>query len=311
MKRTVFLLSSLALAALSVPVEGNQTGPAPPRETKDRLPLEQLEDLVAGPMRTASKGDLPRAQQAFELLVEKSRRRHDGVREADLLMAFGVQLFTRGGELDREDMLKLSPAYVARAIEVTRRAFGPDHPETALALHTYGDLLVELQPDDPPEAAEAALAEALSIRQATLGADNHETLAAMRALARVKAARFRTSGKLDEAAELFHRAIEASERSAPFEYFLKPVSLRLDLVRAYAKAGRIDDAVREARIVTDQAADDDGECGFAAVEGSMIAESLEAERPADAEILRGILSSQVDCLKQIMEQLEKEAAAQK
>jgi tetratricopeptide (TPR) repeat protein len=334
--RIALLVSSLALATVAAPAKANQAGPAMPRQTHDRLPSEKMAVLVAGPIRSAEEDGLPHAERAFDRLLEKARRRHGSasVREADLLMAFGVQLFVRGGELDREDMRKLSAAYLLRAVEATKRAYGPVHPETALALHSYADLLLELQQADPPDdavaalanalpvrqvtlnvgnaeafaAIEAALAEALSIRRATLGTDNAETLAAMRALARIKAAQFRTAGKLDEAAELFRQAIEISTRFATPEGYLKPASLRLALVRAYVKAGRVDDALREARIAADAAREqeesEESPCSFEGPEAMGIVAELEVERPAEAEKMRQLLVPAPSCLERLMEQLK-------
>jgi len=311
--RILLLLSGLALAILAVPAGSSQTGPGPSRETKDRLTPDRMAELVAGPLRAAEAGDLARSERLFERLVESARRRHGsgGVREADLLTAFAIQLYTRGSELPREDMRQLSRAYAERSVQASKRLFGPRHPETALALHSYGHLLFELRSDDPPAEAEAALAEAYSIRQAALGADNAETLSALRTLARIKAARFRTAGKLDEAAGLFRLAIEISARSAPSEEYLKPASLRLDLVRAYVDSGRIDDALREARIAADAAREEGGPeddpCGFMGGEALAIMADLEVDRPAAAEAFRRLFAPQKDCVKQLIELLEKEA----
>lgn len=302
MSRSFLLLTSLVIATAAVPIEPGPSGPDAPRETKDRIPLEQLAVLVDGPLQAAEKGDLPGAERAFGRLVEGARRRHGNasVGEVDLFTGFGVQLFERGSELDREDMRRLSPAYMAGAVEASKRAFGPRHPETALALHSYADVLVGLHSGEPPAEAEAALAESYSIRQAALGAGHSETLAAMRALARVKAARFRTAGKLDEAAELFRRAIAIAARSPPPESYLKAASLRLNLVRAYAEAGRTDDALREARIAAEEESRErtsrDDPCIFAHADAIAMVAELEEERPAAAQALRPVLVPPMACL---------------
>ncbi len=321
MGRIFLLLAGLALTASAIPVEGDPSGPGAPRETKDRLSVETLAAMVTGPLRAAVAGDLPRAERAFERLIERARRRRDGkagVREADLLTAFGTELYNQGSDLDREDMRQLSRLYVERAVGATKNAFGPNHPETALALHSYADLLFELHKDDPPAQAETALAEAYSIRRATLGAANVETLAAMRGLARIKAARFRTSGSLDEAIALFRRAIEISARSAPDRDYLKPSGLRLGLVRAYANAGRVEDALREARIAAEEAAreqtglaEPEMLCTFTGFEAMAIADILAVDRPAEAETLRRLFSPRDACLDEVIDAFEKEAATER
>lgn len=278
----LFILCGFALAALATPARSDQTGPP---QTKDRLPPEKMEKLVAGPLGAVEKSGLPEAELAFDRLLQEARRRQGSasVLEADLLMSFGVTLFERGSELQREDMRQISAVYLGRAVAATKRAFGPVHPETALALHTYADVLVDLERGDPRDDAEAALAEALSIRQATLGPDNSEALAAMRSLARAKAARFRIAGKLDEAAALFRQALAISTRTRPSEPYLQPDSLRGQLIGAYVGAGRRDEALREARIAAREVAVEGDPCGFDEAEIKVIVADLEAGRPPETK----------------------------
>lgn len=315
MIRILLILSGFWLVTFSGPAESCRAGPGVPRETKERLSPEKMEAMVAGPLRAAQAGDLAKARRAFDGLVEKARRRHGSasVREADLHTAFGVQLYTLGGDLGREDLQRLAPTYLKLAVDASKRAFGPRHPETALALHSYADVLVGLADGAPPEEAEIALIDAYSIRQATLGASNVETLAAMRALAQTKASRFREAGKLKEAAELFRQAIAISARNPPAENYLSPLNMRLDLVNGYFEAGQTSEALLEARIAADEVAREqagatDDSCNTAVDRAISIADDLQAERPVEAEALRRMFAPHQGCLEALLEHFDKEAA---
>lgn len=173
---------------------------APARhETKDHLSTDRMEALVAGPMARVRSGDVAGGQRAFETLLEDTSRRHGtgSAEAADLLMSFGVLVYTEGlipstGSEADDGLRASSLPYLRRSVEAYRRAFGPDHPLVAVALHSFGQAMVDLSPDDPPAEAEASLDEAYRIRLAALGPANPETLAALVNVADIRALPVRT-----------------------------------------------------------------------------------------------------------------------
>lgn len=110
------------------------------------------------------------------LAIEKARNEPSGAGTADLTMAYGVELYHEWTRTDDELLLQASRDRIRASIAHYRAAFGPNHPEVALALHTFADVDIELNGEASPT-AEIAFREALRIRRAALGAANPETLA--------------------------------------------------------------------------------------------------------------------------------------
>lgn len=156
--------------------------------TKDRLPPERMEQLVAGPMSLLQKSGLSAAQKDFDTLLTAAVRKHGNgsVEEADLLTSFGVELFLDDIDEDDPAVGRASVVYLKRAIPAYRAAFGARHPEVAVALNSYADALLQVEGDTARPEAESALEEAYSIRLATLGPENGETKSTARDLASVR-----------------------------------------------------------------------------------------------------------------------------
>ena len=76
--------------------------------------------------------------------------------------------------------------YLRQAIPHYRKAFGPEHPEVAVALHSFADADVGLNKGRLTPEAEGALEAALRSRRATRGPDNRETRATEKRLARLR-----------------------------------------------------------------------------------------------------------------------------
>jgi hypothetical protein len=162
--------------------------PAEPRETKDRLSPEAMARLVEQPMAALRERGLAAGDASFERLraAEQARSGPASVRVADLLMGYGVELhYEWVGSRDRA-LLRAARERVDSAVGAYRAAFGPDHPEVALALHSFADLDTLFHGRATP-AARAALGEALRIRRAALGPDNIETRATEDRLAELDA----------------------------------------------------------------------------------------------------------------------------
>jgi len=100
--------------------------------------------------------------------------------------------------------------YVERAIPAYRAAFGPRHPEVALALNSYATLLHNFHDKALDTAAEAALVEAISIRREKLGPDNPETKTAEAELAQL---RDPEANGLDDALKAMEQAAGAAAAS--------------------------------------------------------------------------------------------------
>lgn len=173
MKLRTIILSTIAvglvlLIAGTLIVDGWQ------RETKDRLPLEAMAKMVEGPISAVHKRGLAKGDATFERLV--AVQRSSPGRVADLYMSYGVGLFNEWSGSDDTTLLKASRERIQASIPLYRAAFGPVHPEVALALNSFADVEIELNGLGSPP-ARIALQEALRIRRATLGATNAETLA--------------------------------------------------------------------------------------------------------------------------------------
>lgn len=161
-----------------------------PPETKDRLSPEVLEQLVEEPLDELRANGFPAGQAKFEQLRRMNEALHGpkSARVADLLMAFGVQLYMESyGASDERAMLLASRDYLKAAIPAYRAAFGENHPEVAVALHSFADVEVVVNNDRLTREAEAALEEALRIRSEGLGPENHETLATKERLSSLRA----------------------------------------------------------------------------------------------------------------------------
>jgi hypothetical protein len=148
-------------------------------ETKDRLSHESMEELVAGPIATLRSSGLDAAAKSFDQLVAAAVKKHGkgSVQEADLLMSFAVVLYEASTERDDDKLKRASLSYLGRTISASRAAFGPRHPEVAVALHSYADVALALGDETLKPKAVEALEEALSIRAEKLGSDNIETVA--------------------------------------------------------------------------------------------------------------------------------------
>jgi hypothetical protein len=141
--------------------------------------------MVERPIAMVHDQGLSSGEEAFEKLLGAYVDRYgaDSVQVADLLTAFGVGLFSQGFDDDNRAESDASLKYLREAVPHYRKAFGPEHPEVAVALHSLADAEISLKGRLTP-AAEAALTEALQIRRAALGPNDPETRATARRLAR-------------------------------------------------------------------------------------------------------------------------------
>jgi hypothetical protein len=220
-------------------------------ETKDRLSAEQMEHLVAGPMEIVRGESLAAGEAEFAKLIADARSKHgaQSVEAADLLTAFGVELYN-----DDPDPMSAESAAARRhlkeAVGAYRAAFGPTHPEVALALNSYADLEEKLAPDDPSPLVGALLEQSLEIRERTLGPRNPETNANLTRLANIYS--LPLSLKRDPAlfskAVSYYRTAAANASSGPEgDETSNKAAIEMRLANLYARSGNPAAGLVEAR----------------------------------------------------------------
>ena len=203
--------------------------------------------MVAAPIRHAEGGDLRRAQGEFEALLARS----DPDAASDLLTAFGIGLWTTFPERDEEELRYRRAAllYLERAIPAAAARFGPDHPEVALVLHTYGDALRQASAGDPPRAVDRALARAYLIRARALGLRDRETISGLYAFAEVRGLPSRTAGdprRIDRVGQMYEDVIRVREAN-PDPDAIGPEQVRSRQLEMFVRNGRVVKALEVAR----------------------------------------------------------------
>ena len=233
----------LLLAAPSIEAAASQEAAAA-AATKDRLSEARMEALVAYPIRLVREGRVEAGEAAFEKLLRVRAARHElpSSDEADLLTAFGILLFAHFQLDDLDSHGRRAVPYLRRAVSAYRSAFGSEHPETALALNSYADALIETN-DEAPREAESALREALAIRTETLGWTHKETVAGLARLADIRSRPARIGRDAEETAALLRQLLElvpVAEVEGPLS---DPFSVRLRLAELYIANRRIPEAL--------------------------------------------------------------------
>lgn len=141
-------------------------------ETRDRTTEASMTALAGGPFDEYAAGKVEEAKAHFESLLRERERRYGprSLEVADTIQAFGVLLANASENADEDALL-----YLKRAIAAQKAHFGPVHPEVALALTDYGQVLMRHTGDKGSPEAAAAFEEAYRIRLATLGDSDGET----------------------------------------------------------------------------------------------------------------------------------------
>lgn len=145
--------------------------------TKDRLPTEQMFELVARPLSAAAQGHLDQADKLFEaqLANVQAEKGATSIEAADLLHAMGIALWISGQEAEEPDLRGAAVPYLRRSVQVAKAAWGPRHLEVALALNDYAVAAHQLCAQPPPADLLASMKEAYAIRLEALGGSNPET----------------------------------------------------------------------------------------------------------------------------------------
>ncbi len=185
----------------------------------DTLNEQQMRDLVAAPLAKAERGDLAGGQQDFEGLLDQRRQQFgaDSAQVANTLTAFGVFLFNDACSACGPAQKRAAVAYLQRAIEATRAAFGPGSLEVARALNDCAEVERSVYADRPPLEADEMLAEALRIRLEALGPTDPQTVATVSRVSELESLTAR--GRADDAqiarvAAILQAAVSAARQRA-------------------------------------------------------------------------------------------------
>jgi tetratricopeptide (TPR) repeat protein len=247
----LLLLVALSIGA-ALPAQAAQVEPIPYQ--RGRLDRDRMDALIERPRALFEAGDVRGAIAALDEMIAQATAAHGArsVEVADLLTASGVELTVQGPVQDNPDLWALSLTYLERAIPVYRAAFGPDHPEVAIALHSWADVERRVHPD-APAAAEAALAEAYRIRLAALGAHDRETIWTLLRLNELRDLPAMVGGqpaRIAAVAAELERAAWLSTNAEPDVAAQGPVAAHLRRAELYARQRqpqRALEALREAR----------------------------------------------------------------
>lgn len=222
-------------AAACLALSGCDT--APHALTTERLTQEKMEQLAAAPIAHVRRGDMAAAEATIAAAVRRIRaaRGPSSTEEHDLVMAFAVGLHMEGKTAE-------SLAWMRMAVAAAERAFGPQHPETALALHSYADLLDTPRDGVPPPQAMAVMEQALAIRRAALPPDHPELPAAIDSLARmnIRAAMITKNRSNFARGEVLVRELGAYDEGRGDERHFSLAMRRRELAKLYAVTGRAD-----------------------------------------------------------------------
>jgi hypothetical protein len=176
----------LLLMAAALVAAAPKDAPAP----AERLDAAAMEKLVADEMRLVDHGFRGEAEQSLEARIAAST---DKLAAADLIEAYGFELYTRAGASEDKPALESARQYLRRAVAAYQRVLDDDDPGLATALVYYADAERALRPVDPDEAADAAYAQAYRIRKARYGASAPITLRTQVEIDELKALPSRTA----------------------------------------------------------------------------------------------------------------------
>jgi tetratricopeptide (TPR) repeat protein len=131
------------------------------------------------------------------------------------------QVFHDVARLDRAEF------YSQRALEVAQHHFGPEHPQTAIALNNLAQLL---QDTNRLAEAEPLMRRALEIAEQSYGAEHPSVAIRLNNLAQL----LQATNRLAEAEPLMRRALEIAEQSYGAEH--PRIAIRLNNLAALLKA---------------------------------------------------------------------------
>jgi hypothetical protein len=197
----LFLLSAGAAAAASA-------------DQAPRLDAARMEALVKEQIVLVRAG---RFKDALRSLDRRIAMQKTPLERADLLEAFGAELYRAEASLDQRATIETALDYLARAAMAYRLALGNDHPELATALVRQAEMERLLRPQEPGLSADVAYETAYRIRATKLGPRSFVTLSTLIPMAQLKALPSRAkgdSGKIEDAATLLRQVLEGTAGSS-------------------------------------------------------------------------------------------------
>lgn len=200
----LFLLSAGAAATASA-------------DQAPRLDAARMEALVKEQIVLVRAG---RLKDALRSLDRKIAMQKTPIERADLLEAFGAELYRTEASLDQRATIETALDYLARAAMAYRLVLGNDHPELATALVRQAEMERLLRPQEPGLSADVAYETAYRIRATKLGPRSFVTLSTLIPMAQLKALPSRAKGnpdKIEDAATLLRQVLEATAGSSDLQ----------------------------------------------------------------------------------------------
>ena len=189
------------------------TGWAASAEQPARLDAARMETLVKDQIALVRKGRLKEAQRSLDRKIATQKIPLD---RADLLEAFGVELFGATASRDERAAIDAALDYLERAVLAYRLLLGNDHPDLATALVRKAELERWVRPQSPDLSTDVAYETAYRIRATKLGVRAITTLSTLIPMAELKALPSRANGdpaKIEAAAGLLHQVLDGTAGS--------------------------------------------------------------------------------------------------
>lgn len=152
---------------------------APPAFDGGRLSTTRMEELVAAPVAAVRAGKWDKAVAMLEADRARVAGQAAAITCADLDESFGVLVYTEGLTGGPSRLKADALPFLERAVGSYRAALGDRHPEVALALQSWADVLIALDRAGNAPRARQAYCEAFRIRFAALGPTDKNTGAAL------------------------------------------------------------------------------------------------------------------------------------
>ncbi|HTM48023.1 MAG TPA: serine/threonine-protein kinase [Bryobacteraceae bacterium] len=167
-------------------------------------------------------------------VLDRAAARIAGKFEAQPLVEASIRQ-TVGSAYGDLGLLAEAQRQMERALDLRRRALGPEHPDTVSSIYALGDLYVRARKFGP---AEALLNKALEARRRLRGDRDPDTLAAMGSLATVAAM---VQGDYARTAAILTRILEV-QRSALGDEHPDTLAVMNNLAAQYVNQGKYDEA---------------------------------------------------------------------
>ena len=182
-------------------------------EPPARLDAARMAALVTDQIALVRKGRLKEAQRSLDRKIAAQKTPLD---RADLLEAFGVELFATAASLGQPAATDAARDYLARAVLAYRLLLGNDHPELATALVRKAEVERWVRPQAPDLSTDVAYETAYRIRATKLGTTAVTTLSTLIPMAQLKALPSRANGdpeKIEAAAGLLRQVLDGTRGS--------------------------------------------------------------------------------------------------